>query len=463
MSDRTFDVIVVGAGPAGEVAAGRLGEAGLEVALAEQELIGGECSFYACMPSKGLLRPAQALAEARRIPGAAEAITGELDVDAAFARRDEIIHDLDDSGMLPWLDERGVQVFRGHARLAGERRVDVCGETLEARRAVIVATGTHALLPPIPGLAEAKPWTNREATTAHSVPGRLLVLGGGPVGCEMAQAYRSLGAEVVLVEGADRLLPREEPYASQELRDALEEAGIEVLTGVKASAVRRADGVVTVELDDGAAREGDELLCAVGRRQLTGDLGLETIGLEGGGPIEVGDDLRVPGHEWLYVVGDANGRVLLTHMGKYQARIAADRILGTERELRSDGALSPRVTFTEPQVAAVGHTLDGAREAGLDAFAVDTGTSANAGGSFYGRNAPGTSRLVIERGSNRVLGATLVGAEIADFLHAATIAVSAELTMDQLWHAIPVFPSRSEVWLNLLAAWERETAAPAGR
>jgi dihydrolipoamide dehydrogenase len=218
-------------------------------------------------------------------------------------------------------------------------------------------------------------------------------------------------------------------------------------------------GPLELELEDGTVLAGDELLCALGRRPLTDDLGLDTIDLEPGEPIEVGDDLRAPGHDWLYAIGDANGRILLTHMGKYQARIAADGILGIARELRSDGARSPRVTFTEPQVAAVGYTLDGAREAGFDAFCVEAGTSDNAGGSFYGRGVAGTTRMVIERGTDRVLGTTVVGAEIADFLHAATIAVTAELTMDQLWHAVPSFPSRSEVWLNLVEAWERETAA----
>jgi dihydrolipoamide dehydrogenase len=462
MDSRSFDVIVIGAGPAGEVAAGRLGAAGLEVALVERELVGGECSYYACMPSKGLLRPAEALAEARRIPGAAEAATGELDVEAVFARRDEIVHDLDDSSQLPWLEDRGVALVRGHGRLAGERRVEVERETLEARRAVIVATGTTALLPPIPGLEEAQPWTNRQATTGHTVPGHLIVLGGGPVGAEMAQAYRSFGAEVTLVEGAPHLLNHEEAYAGAAVREAMEAEGIVVRTGVKATRIVReqAGGPVTVELDDGSSVEGDELLCALGRKQLTGDLGLDTIGLEPGEPIEVGDDLRANGSDWLYAIGDANGRIQLTHMGKYQARIAADRILGTEHDLRSDGALSPRVTFTSPQVASVGYTLDGAREAGLDAFCVEAETSGNAGGSFYGRNVAGTTRMVVERGTNRVLGTTLVGAEVADFLHAATIAVTARLTMDDLWHAVPSFPTRSEVWLNLVEAWERETAPP---
>jgi dihydrolipoamide dehydrogenase len=265
----------------------------------------------------------------------------------------------------------------------------------------------------------------------------------------------------VLVERAGRLLAKEEDYAAEELREAMVEAGIEIRCGQGIAAVRRPEpnGEVTLVLEDGAELTADELLCAAGRRQLTGDLGLESIGLEGGGPIEVGDDLRHPAHDWLYVVGDANGRVLLTHMGKYQARIAADRIMGVEHPLRSDGGRSPRVTFTEPTVAAVGDTLDDAREAGLDAFAIDAKTSGNAGASFYGRGTSGTTRLVIERGTNRVLGATFVGADMADFLHAATIAVSAELTMDQLWHAVPAFPSRSEVWLYLVEKWEREVRA----
>jgi pyruvate/2-oxoglutarate dehydrogenase complex dihydrolipoamide dehydrogenase (E3) component len=452
----SFDVVVVGGGPAGEVAAGRLASAGLEVALVEDDLIGGECSFYACMPSKALLRPQEVLREVRRIPGAAEAVTGELDAGAVLERRDDVIHDLDDSSQLPWLEDHGIKLFRGFGVLAGEKRVDVAGVQLEARRAVVIAGGTRASLPPIEGLEEVAPWTNREATTAKQVPATLVILGGGVVGSELSQAYQSLGAQVTLIEGERRLLPMEEEFACEQVTEALEALGVEVRTSRKATKVERAGAKIRVTMDDGSTAEGEQLVAALGRTPRTEKLGLETVGLEGGGSIEVDENMQVPGHDWLYAIGDVNGRVLLTHMGKYQARLASEHILDnpSAAEHGANDRQSPRVVFTDPQVAAVGHTEQTARDAGLDFHVLDVGTSANAGGSFYGRKAPGTSRLLVDKESDLIIGATITGAEVADFIHAATIAIVGEVPMGRLWHATASFPTRSEIWLYLLAKWE---------
>ena len=446
MAEREVDVVVIGAGAPGEVIAGRLGEAGVEVAVVEERLVGGECSFFACMPSKALLRPLEVAAEARRVPGVA---TGGLDVDAVLARRDEVVHDLDDATQVPWLEERGVTLVRGHGRLDGERRVRVGDDVLVARRAVVVATGSSATIPPVPGLTDAQPWTNIEATTAKRVPRRLFVFGGGVVGVEMAQAWSSLGSQVTLVHRGDRLIEREEPFAGAQVEEALRAAGVDVRLATEVSAVGR-NGAVRVELGDESV-EADEILVAIGRTPRTADVGLDTIGIEPGGHLRVDDSLRVPGHEtWLYAVGDVNGRALLTHMGKYQARLAADSILGKEVQLRSDGGASPRVIFTDPQVGAVGLTLAAASEKGLPVRAVDVETSGNAGGSFVGRGAPGTARLVVDEERRVVVGATITGSEVAEALHAATIAVVGEVPLEDLWHAVPSFPTRSELWLRLL-------------
>jgi dihydrolipoamide dehydrogenase len=429
---------------------------GKHVAIVERDLVGGECSFYACMPSKALLRPASMLHEVARVPGAAQAITGPLDVPAVLSRRDEVVHSLSDTEQLPWLADRGIELIRGHGQLHGERRVLVGNERLVARDAVILATGTTALFPDIPGLADAHAWSNRQITTAHSVPDRLLVLGGGPVGVEMAQAWASLGSRVTLVESLDRLIAHEEPIASEELQAALQRAGIEIRTGTPATQVSRSGHEITVHLKDGSALVADRMLVAIGRRALTADLGLESVEVEEDGYVSVDEHLRVNGLTWLYAVGDVNGRSLLTHAGKYQARIAADHILGDESAACSDGAGSPRVIFTEPQVAAVGLTLSAALEAGAAATVIDVPLADTAGASFYGRGAGGTARFVVDSKRQLLLGATFIGVEVADFLHAATIAIVAQVPLSKVAHAIAPFPTRSEIWLSFLEAFERQ-------
>ena len=451
------DVIVIGAGPAGEVCAGRLAGEGLDVALVERELVGGECAFWACMPSKALLRPAELLDEVARVPGTHEAVTGQLDVTATLARRDEVIHDLDDAVQLPWVNDRGITLVRGQARFVGPRQVRVGDEEISARRAVVIAVGSGAAIPPIPGLREIAAWTNREATTAKQVPGRLTILGGGVVGCELAQAWASLGAHVTLIEATDRLVAREEPFASVQLAESLRDRGVDVRLGAKATAASRSDaGVFSLELDGSETVTSDELLVAVGRRPHTDDLGLETIDLAAGETIAVDDQMRVIGaahRDWLYAVGDVNGRALLTHAGKYQAQVATATIMNRPARAEWDGPMTPRVVFTEPQIAAVGHTLDDALAAGIRARAVDSDPGRTPGASFLGKGARSGARIVVDEDREVIVGATFTGPEVAESIHAATVAIVGEVPLRRLVHAIPSFPTRSEVWLHLLDAW----------
>jgi dihydrolipoamide dehydrogenase len=457
MSEKSFDAIVLGAGPAGEVCAGRLADAGWRVAIVERDLIGGECSYYACMPSKALLRPADVLGEARRIPGVPADESSVLDPAAILARRDEVIHDRDDSAQLPWLRERGIELFRGEGRFSGERRVEVGEDTLSAAKAVVVATGSGAMMPPIDGLDGVRAWNNRDATTAERVPASMIVLGGGPVGSELAQAWASLGTTVTLVEGEEHLLGREESFAGDEVATSLcERFGVDVRLGNKVESVRSEGGRIVATLAGGGRLEAEEILVAVGRKPDTEALGLAAIGVEPDehGFLATDDRLGVIGSEWLYAIGDVNGRALFTHVGKYQGWVASENLLGRDVEAISEQVGPPRVTFTDPQVAAVGKTLEQARGAGLDARAVDVPTDGTAGASFQGKGTGGTSRLVVDTATGTIVGATFTGFETADFVQAATVAIVGKVPLSRLRHAIAPFPSRGEIWLKLLEKYE---------
>ena len=460
--DDAYDVIVLGAGSTGTNVAWYVRDNGLSCAVVERELVGGECSYWACMPSKALLVPVHAVAAAKRLPGAAGAVTGEVDVQAVLARRDELISHLDDSSQVSWMDGVGATLVRGTGRLAGPRQVEVTApdgvvHRLSARRGVVVATGTRAAVPPVEGLREITSWDNRDVTTAKQVPARLLVLGGGVVGVEMAQAYRRLGAvEVTVVEMGDRILAAHEPWVGTVMAEVLADEGIRVLTGRRAERAGREgpDGPVTLVLDDGTALIGDEVLVAAGRTPNTDDIGLETVGLSPGGSLEVDDQLRVTAvpDGWLYAAGDVNGRALLTHMGKYQARQVGDVLAGADVTAWADHTAVPQVVFTDPEVAAVGLTEQQARDAGLDVTVVTHGTGAVAGGTLVAADPRGRAQLVIDQAARVVVGATFVGPQAGEMLHAATIAVVGRVPIAALWHAVPSFPTVSEVWLRLLEA-----------
>ncbi|MFI8363900.1 dihydrolipoyl dehydrogenase family protein [Streptomyces sp. NPDC085612] len=467
-----YDVVVLGGGPAGENIVDRTRAAGLSTALVESELVGGECSYWACVPSKALLRPVLARADARRVPGLAAAVQGPLDTAAVLAHRNHWVGDWKDQGQIDWIDSTGADVYRGHGRLYGVRKVAVTspeGEhhVLSARHAVVVATGTRAVVPDLPGMAQARPWTSREATSAQQAPGRLLIVGGSVVACEMATAWQSLGSQVTLLARDAGLLPRMEPFAGELVADALRAAGAVVRTEVAVESVVRdgPTGPVTVVLTGGERLEGDELLMATGRAPRTDDIGLDTIGLPAGKWIEVDESCRVPGHDWLYAVGDVNHRALLTHQGKYQARIAGAAIVaraegGTAETgpwgahaATADTRAVPQAVFTDPEAAAVGLTLAEAERAGHRVRAVDYDLSKVSGAGLYADGYRGRARMVVDLDREVLLGATVVGPGAAELVHAATVAVVGEVPIARLWHAVPAFPTISELWLRLLEAY----------
>ncbi len=457
-----YDVIVIGAGPAGENVADRVVKGGMSALIVERELVGGECSYWACMPSKALLRPGEALRAVKRVPGARAAVTGEIDLKEALSRRDAMISNLDDKYQVQWLNDQNIPYVRGHARLNGEKRVAVTdknGKVTEynANKAVVISTGTAAAMPPIPGLEDVDAWNNRDITTLNEASGSLIVLGGGVVGVEMAQAWNDLGAsEVTIIEMADRLIPREEEFAGEHLKKVFtEEYGIKVLTGVAVQSVDETANGVSASLSDGSAVEADNILVAVGRKPLTDDVGLDTVGMEPGKYIEVDDELRAvgPNSDWLYSVGDANGRSLLTHDGKYQARIVGDVILGKGVKAWGDRKASPRVIFTDPHVAAVGLTEAQAKEQGINVRSIEYGFGWSAGAATFGEGIEGNIKWVVNEDKKTLVGVTFVGPGAGEMLHAATIAIAGQVPLETLWHATPAFPTMSEVWLRFLEAY----------
>ena len=472
MDKLNYDVIVIGAGPTGENVADRAVKGGLTAAIVESDLVGGECGYWACIPTKALLRPGLALEEARSVLGAREAITGKLDARDVFKRRDYFVSNWNDSGQAKWLRTAAIDLVRGHGRLVGERNVVVTdkerGQTnLTARHAVVLCTGTHALVPDVPGLAEARPWTNREAVGARTVPGRLAILGGGVVACEMATLWKQLGTgEVTVIQRGTRLIPKYEPFAGDFLRDSFVQRGISVLTETTIrQADRQQDGVVRLSLSNGQTLFADEVLAATGRLPRTQDLGLESVGLKPGIWLEVDDSMRVKAVTggWLYAAGDINHLALLTHMGKYQARVCGDVIAArakgkpdasapgpwTRYSATANSCAVPQVIFSDPEVAAVGLTEAQAKAQGMNVRTVDYEIGEVSGAALYADGYKGHARMVVDQTRDVLVGMTLIGPSVGELIHAATIAIVGAVPISRLWHAVPSFPTISEIWLRL--------------
>ncbi|HEV7580322.1 MAG TPA: NAD(P)/FAD-dependent oxidoreductase [Mycobacterium sp.] len=474
-SSNEFDVVVLGAGPIGQNAAEGARGTGLRVAVVERELVGGECSYWACVPSKALLRPVLALSDARRVDGAREAITGSINPAGVFGRRDRYVSNWDDTGQAAWVAGIGATLIRGHGRLDGARRVTVSASdgnevTLSARHAVVVCTGSGAALPDVGGIGEARPWTNRQATDSSFVPRRLAVVGAGGVGVEMATAWQGLGSSVTLLARGSGLLPRMEPFVGEFIGRGLSDAGVDVRVGVSVRALSRRDpdGPVTLELDNDTEFQVDEVLFATGRVPLTDDIGLDTVGLTPGSWLDIDDTCRVKAVEdgWLYAAGDVNHRALLTHQGKYQGRIAGAVIgaraagmpLDTEpwgaHVTTADHHAVPQAFFTDPEAAAVGLTAEQAVQAGHRVRTVDIEIGdVVKGAQLYADGYNGRARMVVDEDQRCLLGVTLVGPGVTEMLHSATIAVAGQVPIARLWHAVPCFPTISELWLRLLEAY----------
>ena len=487
--DRTeWDVIVIGGAPPGENAAQYATQwSGLEAVIVEAELVGGECSYWACMPSKGLLRPVEIMEIGRHLPGVKEALDGRsLDVQAVLERRDTIVNHHDDSSQVKWCIDTGIDVIRGYARLDGERTVvvtkpDGSTRTITARHAIVIDTGSSALVPGIPGLRDARPWVSRDVTNLQVVPRRVIIVGGGVVACEAATWLSGLGVEELTVIGGAGLLAKNEPFAGELVGEHLRKSGVNVVVGSRVTAVSRpsvndADvghihgGEVTVTLDDGRTFTADEFVVATGRTPNSGDIGLPSVGLEAGGYLDVDDQLGVKGvsGEWLYAIGDVNGRALLTHMGKYQARIVGEviaaRAAGEALDMSpfshhidvADHGRVPQVTFTDPEVGSSGHTEQSARDAGIDVETVEYDLAALGGTYVMQDDYVGRAKFVVDRASDTLVGATFVGSQISDLVHSATVAIVGNVPIAALWHAVPSYPTPSEIWLRLLETLNKQ-------